>query len=89
MEFELMTYRLVDHTFIHCAMLIDNNFGVENIYKIILYFIVYFDGKYVTMWRCPILASEMSVIEKPSILHDCPIPVFCDTLTAAHNITGS
>lgn len=43
--FERMSYWFVDNALTHSATLFGNNFGKENIYKIILYFIVYLDWK--------------------------------------------
>lgn len=40
---EIMTYRFVVFAPIHYALLLDNNFRKETIYKILLIFIVYFD----------------------------------------------
>lgn len=52
-EFTLMMYSFLVNTLTYCAMLLGSKFVKENIYKIKLEFIVYFDGKYVTWWRCP------------------------------------
>lgn len=52
--FECLTYRPVVDPLIHCATLLNDNFGKETIHTIMLDFIVDFDRKYVTTWRCPI-----------------------------------
>lgn len=49
-----MTYKFVVNALNHYAMLLGNEIGKENNYKIMLDFTVYFDRKYVTTWRCPI-----------------------------------
>lgn len=51
--FDLVTHSYVVNALINCTTLLGNNFGKENIYKVILDFIAYFDRKYVTKWRCP------------------------------------
>lgn len=45
-------YKFVVNTLKHRAKLSDNNIEIEKIYKIILDFIVYFDGIYVIIWKC-------------------------------------
>lgn len=50
--FEHMTYRFVVQVLTHWALLLDNDFEKEQIYKIID-FIDHFKRKYVTIWRCP------------------------------------
>lgn len=49
-----MIYRFVLYALTYCATLLDYNFWKENAYKIMLDFIVYFDGKYITTWNSPI-----------------------------------
>lgn len=51
---ELMTYRFVADAQTHCARLLGHNIGVKQFYKIILDFIIYFDRKFVTIWKCPV-----------------------------------
>lgn len=47
-EFTLMMYRFLVNNLTYCAMLFGSKFVKENIYKIKLEFIVYFDRKNVT-----------------------------------------
>lgn len=47
-EFTLTMYSFLVNTLTYCAILLGSKFVKENIYKIKLEFIVYFDRKYVT-----------------------------------------
>lgn len=54
-RFELGIYRFIVNALIHCATRFGNHCGkeLEKVYEIMLDF-VYFDLKYVQIWRCPI-----------------------------------
>lgn len=47
---ELMTCRFVVNALIHCATRLGNNLGKKKITD----FIVSFDRKFVSIWRCPV-----------------------------------
>lgn len=52
--FKIMTGKFVVNAQIDYSTLFDDNFGSLQLYTIIPGFIVYYDRKYVTLWRCPI-----------------------------------
>lgn len=53
--------RFVVNALTHYAMLLRKEFRKENIYKTMFDFIVYFVRKYVTIWKCPIPPSLVSM----------------------------
>lgn len=68
---------LVVNALTHCVAQLGINFGKEKVHKIIpVDFVVYFDQKYVTKWRCPIPPENVKHQEFGDSMYNSSLSIF-------------